>query len=112
MSCPDHTPAKHWIRDEYVDSRTEAFASLDRQCLNSEAILAGDDLYCVICLICSPIVRPWISPQLLDWARAHLDAFDQLTDHQRDQLAIALQLVPNVCNPADVPVPPAFQDPQ
>lgn len=107
-------PTKHagrlWINEEHVDSRATAADALGRACSDVEAILAGPDFLRVLCLICSPLTRNFVEPELLHWARSHLDALD-LTDHERDQLAAMLGLV-RLRHPTDYPIPSPFQDPQ
>lgn len=109
MPQPKPRTGGQWIREEHVDSRTAAADALGRACANVEAVLYGPDFLRVLCLICSPLTRQFIEPQLLDWARSNLDALD-LTDHERDQLGHMLSLVPNF-PPADLPIPSPLQDP-
>lgn len=113
MATPQPAPhaGRNWVNEEHVDSRTTAADALGRACANVEAVLYGPDFLRVLCLICSPLCRNFIEPELLDWARSHVDALD-LTDHERDQLVNMLGLVPHRCKPSDVPTPPQFQEPQ
>ena len=109
MPQPKPHAGRHWVNEEHVDSRTAAADALGRACANVEAVLYGQDFLRVLCLICSPLTRKFVEPQLLDWARSNLDALD-LTEHERDQLAHILGLVPRR-SPADLPIPSLFQDP-
>jgi len=109
MPQPKPHAGRHWVNEEHVDSRTAAADALGRACANVEAVLYGQDFLRVLCLICSPLTRKFVEPQLLDWARSHVDALD-LTDHERDQLCHMLSLVPNF-PPADFLLPSTSQDP-
>lgn len=106
-------PAPHtggqWIRDETDAAHVAAFEALGRSLANVECVLDGPTMLHAIGLICSPKTRPFVSIELLDWARSNLDALD-LTDHERDQLAHILGLVPRR-SPAELPIPSPFQDP-